>query len=685
MSVLNLIQLNRTKDTVDEILYRVGRQCGGSDDSLNRYSNSGGMGGSRDGLLGCSSLRGSHNSLVNNQRRHSTSSSSYLRFNEPSIIDMDRQQRRRGSSYQLMSTSPPQSELERQQLLGMDPRYRDNRPIVNCTTSCWDMSVGNPSIFIEDYGNDCDEDRGVEQRQQTQQQGEEENNEEHEDEEDDDDDEETKEECDTNDELEEDECGDRGGGVVCADCDEYDNQNDIERVSCINLDDIPFIDDENSGSPPPFRPPPDPEPINNNSHKGGIMIDKNRRNSSGICGNRKTVSFDTIKTTKNNLCDDDDYDDRIRGAIGGDDEDVLINKSKTYENFMDQKINEPIFKFCKKKPLPLNNKTKEKISLYFNNDDDDVNDEDNDENGEKRIKQRNENGAKKQFDMSEIELDLSGIVTSSADSTTCSSGNNQNYHNTEVIYEDQGLLDGGHTFDYNKDNDENNSMMFCDGKVKALKNYFDSFNDGRKIRPLEFPVPYQSKLSRSTPNLGVKLDSNKLNENEQSVVMRQLKDWSKYGSYATTSVPPLIQAKSSYGNNNNSTTLDYNNLNKLLNRIDKTDKVSCTCSRSTPNLSNFHQIDDDIVRRNPIPDAFIVTKLKNKKRNCFQKHRITDRFYEIYGQSCPNLLEREEIVPKIDITPMHSSTNQLTLKQIKNNRKKKIESEKNHFDYGFTG
>lgn len=510
-----------------------------------------------------------------------------------------------------------------QQYLQIDPRYRDSRNIVN-NISCnsdikWDA---NPSILIEEYDDE---------------------------------------------QLNFNKSSDSIHQPLNEEC----------IASCIDSDDIPFIDEENTSSSNLNQ-----EIKNNSSGVSGIMIDRNNRRGSNGC--RKTVSFDTINECEN-------YDDESNVV------NQHFNKSKTCEYFNEKKYDvdvdddddndddddcnhyddgtinekETIFKFCKMKP-----------SIIKKCDDDDFTIENDDslsfyfcKNDGLTIKDDGKNS--KKMNLKELSIDLSELTS---DSTNNSSSNEIRCVKSVTIKTDvpKNLP---YKVIWTKPSSTNN-LTYGNGKVKALTKYFDC---------LQFSDENLMKESQSTPDLRFDnnlitkeectrclTDNKKLTSNEQNLILKQLKEWSQYGTmgktdsitkcYLHNELKPLSASVLNLSSENYG---KCRYLEKIYNKIDKVDINVRKCkSKSTPNIDEYILHEDLYKIETNIPDAFIINKNQFCKNKCNtienRDINLTKNSYSFYNKSCPELFKRSQ--SDLINSPFHTPKN-MTLKQIKKNKR----------------
>lgn len=461
----------------------------------------------------------------------------------------------------------------------LDPRYRDNRPIVHSSTSSFEINWdNNPSILVEEYRDfDVQPAPGIPQIQ----------------------------------------------------IDSEPPTPEEEPIAFkTESDDIPFIDDNSPPLNEIYIPPTMNDII---PSRAGIMIDKNHRRSNNIAACRKTVSFDTIQPDVSG--GDDTFNNstncNITNKIKREDS---FPKSKTYEYVIDVEIErqncdeirdtESRIKFnCtssqdqkkKEKPLKYASTSKshdqiDKISIYFTEE-------------SQKLEQPNV-----KIDPNEVALDLTGI---NSDSTTGSSGACAESPPPKdvVIDERKIVIERADPFRIIWPRQKSlENIRFGAGKVQALKKFYDSFQNISSVSSPDLRDP----LIHYKPQHDKLID--KLTDNEHSCILRQLKEWSKYGSYATSSELPTPREKST----------------------------------STPNLSdlilhdNIHKIDkSNLEIHKKFPDAYIIRRKKQCRNSCSnfddKSIKISDNAYTY--TSCPNLPH----------TPIHPS-NFLTLKQLKSRK-----------------
>lgn len=517
--------------------------------------------------------------------------SCYSKYNEsyvPTNPDRRLSFERRGSS---TSNDDLLSNNLQQQYLHIDPRYRDSRNIVN-NISCssdfkWDA---NPSILIEEYDD---------------------------------------EQINFN----------KSSESISAPL------NEEGIASCIDSDDIPFIDEENLNE------------IKRNSNVCGIMVDRNSRRGSNGC--RKTVSFDTIN--ENEIYDDESVVNKN------------FNKSKTFEYFIENydddddddhhfnngtnNENEPIFKFCKMKQSMIKKcddyDDDDSLSFYFcKNDGLTIDDGKN----------------SKKMDLKELSIDLSELTS---DSTNNSSSNEIRCVKSVTITDVPKILP--YKVIWTKPPPTNNSLKYGNGKVKALTKYFDC---------LQFSDENFMKESQSTPDLRfddnlINKECKKLTSNEQNLILTQLKEWSQYGTmgktdsitkcYLHSDKKPLSSSLINLSSENYG---KCRHLDKIYNKIDKVNLN--VKSKSTPNIDQYLLHEDFYKIDEKFPDAFIINKKKICKKNCNSIENrdinLTKNSYSFYNKSCPNLFKQSPI--DLFNSPFHKPNN-MTLKQIKKNKRNK--------------
>lgn len=421
----------------------------------------------------------------------------------------------------------------------------------------------------------------------------------------------------------------------------------------IDSDDIPFIDEENENKM--------------NSNVCGIMIDRSNRRGSNGC--RKTVSFDTIK--ENEIYDDES------GVVN-----KHFNKSKTFEYFIENfddddhddddgttNEKEPIFKFCKmKQPIIIkkcdDDDDDDSLSFYFCKNDGLTIDD---------------GKTAKKMDLKELSIDLSELTS---DSTNNSSSNEIRCVKSVTIKTDVPK-DLPYKVIWTK---PSNNLAYGNGKVKALTKYFDllQFGEDNLMKESQSTPDLRfddNKMKRECKRCSTKDDKKKLTSNEQNLILKQLKEWSQYGTMGKTdsitkcylhddkkplSTSLLNLSSENYGK--------CRYLDEIYNKIDKVDlNVSKCKSKSTPNIDQYllHQ-DLYKIESNKLPDAFIVNKKQfcNKKCNSIENCdiKLTENSYSFYNKSCPDLFKRSQ--SDLFNSPFHKPKN-MTLKQIKKNKRVK--------------
>lgn len=611
----------------------------------------------------------------------------------------------------------------------IDPRYRDSRPIVHNSSSSFEINWdSNPQIFVEEY---CEEAAKQKPQQSVPVRR----------------------------------ASPTPSIVVTSSVEEEDEeeqreQEEVEDVFVrptppppdaevsfdgVEIDDIPFIDEDNSPPPSTYIPPKMKDLTRTTTAGcgvgggGGIMMDKTRR--TGNLGGRKTVSFDTINRGRTSTASN----------FGQDGGPLAVPKSKTYEYVIDVEIernngggsissnkgtktnvnNEPIFKLndsfscssnlpsISKKTLNKNNEI-DKISIYFTDG----------MTTTTTTKTATGNGlrapmaGRENLDMSEIALDLTALNSDSTTGSSSSGGVTRLVVTTDEpdkiffphlnnINKRLGLVEPplkleretAYKISWPKQKSVDD-VRFCTGKVKALTKYFNTFENLQKTMSLSSPdlqirLNQIDQLNHQTENNdnGTRLNnsgetprSNRLSQMEREDIMRQLKEWSTYGT---------TYDKSEKKNFCYAAGHQPNELRQIYNKIDDTSatKSSSSLCKSTPNLAEFilnencYELGKNNVEvKKKFPDAYIIKK-KPKKKGCRADCSVHDRPIKIsnlaYSMaatndminktiSCPDLYEpideanifggfRNDCGDLPPHTPVHQSS-YLTLKQIKNNR-----------------
>lgn len=456
----------------------------------------------------------------------------------------------------------------------LDPRYRDNRPIVHSSTSSFEINWdNNPSILVEEYRDEVKPAPGIPQIQIDSEQ---------------------------------------------SSPDEEEIPHPIAFKT--ESDDIPFIDE----SSPPLNEIYIPPKLNYIPSRAGIMIDKNHRRTSNIAACRKTVSFDTIQS---------DVDPIITNHVNEMNtikREDSFPKSKTYEYVIDVEIerqndsthdNESRIKFnCSSKqdqskvtPSKYHHSTSnshdqiDKISIYFTEE-------------SQKLEPNIKSNLNCKIDPNEVALDLTGIHS---DSTTASSGaGGETPPMKDIIIDERKIVierDDPFRIIWPRQKSLDN-IRFGAGKVRALKQFYDSFQNISSISSPDLRDPIIQKSQEKLVD--------KLTDNEHSRILRQLKEWSKYGSFATSVEPSPREI-----------------------------------SKSTPNLSDLilHDNVHKIAKSNPeihkkFPDAYIIRRKKQCHNKC---SRLDEKSIKLSNDaytytSCPDLPH----------TPIHPPSF-LTLKQLK--------------------
>jgi hypothetical protein len=219
----------------------------------------------------------------------------------------------------------------------------------------------------------------------------------------------------------------------------------------------------------------------------------------------------------------------------------------------------------------------------------------------------------------------------------------------------------------------------CEGKVKALATYYNSL----RFLKDDSRCGHQSK---STPNLSCNKNE-KLSRDEQKHVLQQLKEWSKFGLKDEADTRLLCsflkRAQSTpILNLNNEDFGSCKSYKDLLNRIDKIE----SSTKSFPNITDY-VLYDDLVQHSP-PDCFILHKkiacnpkcknienilinLKTRKPMSVKQRQQKSLCYA----SNPTLLGSfGEFESHPCRSPCYNTKKQKSIKQLKNQRRRKFES-----------
>ncbi|XP_055713838.1 afadin isoform X17 [Phlebotomus papatasi] len=540
-----------------------------------------------------------------------------------------------------------------QQKVHIDPRYRDTRPIASNSSLNRDYEAP-PMIYVEEYSDDV-----------------------------------IRKDSDS-----------MSGNSDNRSAESIQNQplNEDSLASCVDSDDIPFIDDDNS--PPSvhtYLPPSmscsqqDVRQIGGGgpSKSPGIIV-KNRRDSGSSC--RKTVSFDIINN-------DEEMMPLLAGASNnaatteGNNVVVNVRKSNTCDSLnkdepltVAEKVKkkcsgtkESILKFCKLKKGQQNCDQHgstaststgdnahghvalrdDNFSIYF--------DKDGDQPPAAPTPSKRSSTSAVGIDLSEMTLDLSGIHS---DSTTSSGGQENNGRETNSM----GLTDSkylrripllnmcdydrvierknaGHRVVWSTTPPYHDDVILGNGKVRALTKYFDFLHDGTT------ESNKYSKRSLSYPNLQHIVqpkgqNDHKLSEIERANVMVQLREWSKFGSRTPSDLPKNsctvhCRADKCTASVINLTAEEYGkcpHMDEIFNRIDNVPPPNRF--KSVPDITTYHFAPFRTHKK--FPDAYIVKK-KRPSRCCSVGDDLDKK--AIHIQSCPDI-------------PRNSATF-LTLRQIK--------------------
>uniref|UniRef100_A0A1B0F033 Uncharacterized protein n=1 Tax=Phlebotomus papatasi TaxID=29031 RepID=A0A1B0F033_PHLPP len=402
--------------------------------------------------------------------------------------------------------------------------------------------------------------------------------------------------------------------------------NEDSLASCVDSDDIPFIDDDNS--PPSvhtYLPPSmscsqqDVRQIGGGgpSKSPGIIV-KSRRDSGSSC--RKTVSFDIINN-------DEEMMPLLAGASNnaatteGNNVVVNVRKSNTCDSLN------------KDEPLTVAEKVKKKCSgtkerdskIVINMVQQHQHPRDGDQPPAAPTPSKRSSTSAVGIDLSEMTLDLSGIHS---DSTTSSGGQENNGHETNSM----GLTDSkylrripllnmcdydrvierknaGHRVVWSTTPPYHDDVILGNGKVRALTKYFDFLHDGTT------ESNKYSKRSLSYPNLQHIVqpkgqNDHKLSEIERANVMVQLREWSKFGSRTPSDLPKnsctvhCRADKCTASSVINLTAEEYGkcpHMDEIFNRIDNVPPPNRF--KSVPDITTYHFAPFRTHKK--FPDAYI--------------------------------------------------------------------------------
>ncbi|XP_059614247.1 afadin isoform X3 [Phlebotomus argentipes] len=522
-----------------------------------------------------------------------------------------------------------------QQKVHIDPRYRDTRPIASNSSLNRDFEAP-PMIYVEEYSDDVIRN--------------------------------------DNDSL--------SGNSDNRSAESIQNQplNEDSLASCVDSDDIPYIDDDLSPPsvhtylPPSSGSQPDVRQAGP-SKSPGIIV-KNRRDSGASC--RKTVSFDIINddeemmpllstsnnpvsTDGNNVCvnvrksSTCDYlrngEEKVppRGGHSVDGVPVVVAEEEPLGKRMRKKCSgtkESILKFCKLKKwqncdgiaaaststgdnaaadVPLRD---DNFSIYFDKDGDQPPAVPTPSKGPPRV------------DLSEMALDLSGIhsdsTTSSPDVAGRAPARRPRRSPPPDVDYDRVIerKNVGHRVVWSTTPPYRDDVILGNGKVRALTKYFDFLHDTS-----DHPSNKHPQHSQSYPNLqhigtikGSQQRDNdrKLSEAERVDVMLQLREWSKFGSRTPeVACPDRCPGKCS-ASVINLRAEEYGkcaHMDDIFNRIDNIPPPSRF--KSVPNIATLHPC--PVRRHKKFPEAYIVTK--RRATRCCSVDDLANR--PIHIQTCP--------------------------------------------------
>lgn len=345
----------------------------------------------------------------------------------------------------------------------------------------------------------------------------------------------------------------------------------------------------------------------------------------------------------------------------------------TCEGLLNNKINEPIFKFCTFKRSNSNTKPNNGTESFKN-----IPSLDNDnfsayfydeESNDGQILTNNKtqpHSTSTIYDTKAITLDLSELHSNSTNSSTTQHDSGIDGA-TDFIQSHQSSaplhMQPTDKYEYIpihrdlKSHFENKCMPVT-GNVKALRNYFE-----------QLKMPYD-RLTRSSPNLS-KVSNRKLSSAERQSVLDQLKIWSEYGTAEVDDDfmerPNIITDPVTHSVLNLTVTATFDE-HEHTSEIQLTESKRSTsepiidhCSDNAPNVS----------QRKKFPESYIV-----RKQKITTNIQTTDKC----AQSCPNLRTMKptskgdnskfnsKLKASIYNSPCHRST-YLTLRKIKQNKK----------------
>lgn len=406
-------------------------------------------------------------------------------------------------------------------------------------------------------------------------------------------------------------------------------------------------------------PPPPPPPLPHSSQQKQRQPIKSR----------KTVSFDLmdnvepntsakfsalLNNVRSNSCDDSSNVmlNRLSYGAGTRTETALDKTNNAVEHNLTEESNEPIFKFCSIKRNESFNKNipnldSDNYSAYFF-DDDTINDQ---KLPKATIETTVKTRASDAIDPNIMTLDLSGLHSNS---TTSSLTPYASIDPTSTCDVHSKICDRNEIDAYAKQINEivqlaAHKPIKCDvpehlsnGKVMALKNYFER-------------MPH---MSISTPNLSTET-STKLTDSEQKDVLKQLDQWSKFGTLDSDSLHQRDRLSQSVFNLRVTTSIDDPLTSNI--HVSESKRSVSDSNVNTLNLTNSKRWPYKSISP---PNSAITLHYKQYKNN--------------QANSCINLYEIESAMrmespssrlkASIYHSPCHRSA-YLTLREIKRNRK----------------
>lgn len=190
---------------------------------------------------------------------------------------------------------------------------------------------------------------------------------------------------------------------------------------------------------------------------------------------------------------------------------------------------------------------------------------------------------------------------------------------------------------------QSNTRHKINGKVKALTNYFDSLHNLHESGLYDL----RAKRSLSSPDLKsciTSRETNRLSEREEEDILRQLKEWSVYGTQGkdvattTTDNKKLICDFDMEAEIINLKSQEYGKCSKydeIFNRIDKVDANIMKRNENVEDMSEYILCDPS--NEKILPDAYILNKRRHCKLNCKNIENINIQLRNSFFNSCPNI------------------------------------------------